>query len=485
MTHGSLSRRITLLLVATSLLVFAGGSLVMDHLADHELKQYFGQSLLIEARALIATLELEPWHVEPDNAAWHAADLLGDAALHYDIRCGGLDLEQSRPPVPLAPPGWPEAAGPHPKLGDLALPDGRHMGWTMLSFRMPLGEGWGRTPAQREARWNRMKQHPIPRHCRLLLMQDRSRLDDIMLGMDWIFALGPLLALGSALFAVPLIVRRGLKPLGTLGERMGDIGPNEPGRRLAATGIRELDPLVARFNEVLARMDEGLARERQFANGLAHETRTRLAELRVLCEVEARYPSGRSLPSLLQELGSIGAELENTVNALLLLTQLQSGLAQPQADQGDLGALLERLRQRHAPLAQRRHVALLMERGDVPATWRSDAALLEVVLGNLLGNACSYAPAGDTVRVRADGDAIVVENAAPDLDDDDLAHFGQRFWRKQPPHSGHAGLGLALAAAAARALRLELDYRLRDGRLQACLHSPGMTDTPVPAHRSG
>jgi signal transduction histidine kinase len=300
-------------------------------------------------------------------------------------------------------------------------------------------------------------------------MQDHSRLDAIMWNIDWILALGPALALLIALVAVPLIVRRVLQPLDALGERMGGIGPNSPGRRLATTGVRELDPLVARFNEVLARMDEGLARERQFAGGLAHETRTRLAELRALCEVESRYPSGRPLPALLGELGAIGAELENTVNALLLLTRLQSGLEPPQPAEVDPADLLERLRQRHEPAARRRGVALRLERAGDAAGWRTDPALLEVVLGNLVGNACSYAPAGDTVRIRVDGHAIVIENAAPELDADDLAHFGQRFWRKQPPHSSHAGLGLALATAAAQALRLELGYRLRDGRLQARL----------------
>jgi signal transduction histidine kinase len=478
MKSGSLSRRITLLLVATSLLVFAGGSLVMDHLVDHELKRRFHQGLLTQAQALTATLELEPWHLEPDNAAWLSAGLLSDAALHYDIRCGGRELAHSQAPPPQTPPDWPEAAQRKPMLGEMVLADGRHMGWTMMAFRLPLGEGWGRTPAEREQRWREGK-HTVSRDCRLLLMQDRSRLDSIMLGMDWIFALGPLLALGVALFAVPLIVRRGLRPLGLLGERMGDIGPNEPGHRLAPTGMRELDPLVARFNEVLARMDDGLARERQFAGGLAHETRTRLAELRTLCEVESRYPSGRPLPALLAELGAIGAELETTVNALLLLTRLQSGLEQPRLDKVDPVALLERLLQRHEAAARQRGVGLRLERPAAPVEWRSDPALLEVVLGNLLGNACSYAPAGDTVQARVEAAALVVENAAPDLDAADLAHFGQRFWRKQPPHSGHAGLGLALAAAAAQALRLELDYRLRDGRLQARLHR---ADTP---HRNG
>src|SRR5690348_18009217 len=47
---------------------------------------------------------------------------------------------------------------------------------------------------------------------------------------------------------------RSLRPIGALVERMHSIGPNAPGQRLAPIGLKELDPLVARFNDVLGRM---------------------------------------------------------------------------------------------------------------------------------------------------------------------------------------------------------------------------------------
>src|SRR6185437_7469431 len=156
------------------------------------------------------------------------------------------------------------------------------------------------------------------------------------------------------------------------------------------------------------------------------------------------YPSGRSTPELLAEIGSIGAELEATVTALLLLTRLQSGLEQPQWQTLTLAPWLERQLQRQHATAAARGLVLSCE-GTPPEGLHTDPALLEVIVGNLLGNACAYAPAGDTVR---------------GLTDADLASFGQRFWRKQLPHAGHAGLGLALTTAAAQALGLALDFRL-------------------------
>jgi signal transduction histidine kinase len=271
---------------------------------------------------------------------------------------------------------------------------------------------------------------------------------------------------------VPLIVRRGLRPVNALVDRMRDIGPNAPGQRLAASGMRELDPLVNRFNDVLARMDDGLARERQFASGLAHETRTRLAELRALTEVELRYPSGRTLPEILTEVGSIGGELEATVTALLLLTRLQSGLEQPQLQELPLASWLNRQLQRQQHAAATLGITLAFD-GTPPARLRTDPALLEVIIGNLLGNACAYAPKGDMVMLRMTATGLSIDNAAPNLGAEDLSNFGQRFWRKQLPHAGHAGLGLALASAATHALDLQLDFQLDEAqRLHATLSWP-------------
>jgi signal transduction histidine kinase len=270
----------------------------------------------------------------------------------------------------------------------------------------------------------------------------------------------------------PSLVRRGLRPLADLDVAMRDIGPEHPARRLAAVPTAELRPLVARFNAVLARMDAGLAREREFAAGLAHELRTRLAELRALAEVEARYPSARDRAELLDEFGAIAVELDATVSALLLLTRIESGLEHPRIGWVALAPLLARLRSRLVARAGSRGVELPPFAVTDADQLRADPALLEIILANLLGNAVEYAPAGTAVTLIADTRGVRIANPAPELGAADLARFGQRFWRKREDRGGHAGLGLALAAAAARAQELTLTFRLVDGVLEARLE-PG------------
>lgn len=477
----SLSRRITALLLGSSVVILGAGSRLMDWRIDSELERRFNQELLTQAQALIAPIVVEPDRMEPDTASWLPLGMVGgDSKVFYLIRCGDTELAQSTPPPPQLPAGWGrpwhEGALAFSQLGNGW---NRHLGSVMLDFQAPLGQGWGVDEDARERAWASSRVRPMPRQCRILLVQSRHQLNQILVSVDWILLLSPLLALLIALLAVPLIVRRGLRPLGQLGEQMAGIGPQAPGQRLPATGIRELEPLVQRFNGVLERMDEGLARERQFASGVAHETRTRLAELRALTEVEQRYPSGRSSKDILAELGSIGAELEATVSALLLLTRLQSGLHPAQRQPLELAPWLQRISQHARATAARREVALALELAP-DVSLETDPALLEVALGNLLGNACAYAPPGDTVHLRGSAQGLSIDNAAPGLEPADLAQLGQRFWRKQKPDPSHAGLGLALADAAAQALGWQLRFELRQGRLFASLQpqSPRPTATP-------
>lgn len=452
MKPASLSSRITLPLLVTSLALLGGGALAMDWRIDREMEARYRQTLLTQARAVAAMTELEQDVASTADGMRLQAGLFGgEGPVFYELRCTGLPPVRSDPPPPVAPPGWPAAAGVEPQFSRLKF-HSKRMGTVMFAFHA-AGE------AHEKGEASNLSTGSGERDCVLFFQQDRRPFEQIALALDWILALGPILAL----VAVPLIVRRGLRPVRFLVARMGDIGPNAPGERLDPSGLRELDPLIRRFNGVLDRMDESLARERQFASGLAHETRTRLAELRALAEVEVRYPSGRSLPQLMGEVGNISAELQGTVTALLLLTRLQGGLERPHPQPLALGPWLEKAAQRFRYSASERHVALELHSGN-NTVLDTDPALLEVVIGNLLGNACAYAPAGDTVHVGVETHAVHIHNAAPNLHPDDISRLGQRFWRKQTEHAGHAGLGLALAYAAAAALGMKLEHRLDDAR---------------------
>lgn len=472
-TRRLLATRIAVMLSLASIVALGSAAIFMDRNVDNEMLQRFDDTLLAQARALAALVKIERHGLDMADVSLPSAQLLsGEGATYYVVQCADGSRAQSTPALPQLPSGWQRQATLRPALGNLRLPHGSRLRSVSFTFKATLGDSWGNDYAQREAAFANVAYAHDPRRCTLLLAQDRGQLDQILESLDWILLLTPTFVMLLVLLLAPVLVRRGLAPLTDFAESMRGIGPAAPGQRLSTPAVAELEPLAERFNEVLARMDEGLARERQFASGLAHETRTRLAELRALLEVEQRYPSGRPLPDILAEVALIGTEMEATVSALLLLTRLESGIEQPQWQSLALASRLSAQwhRQRQALAAR----GLALDLRSTPVTLRADPALLDIVLRNLVGNACAYAPTGSTITVHLDPLALRMSNPAPELDPQDMAHMGQRFWRKRHASGGHAGLGLALAHAAAAALGLTLRFELDPRhRFSAVLEWPG------------
>jgi signal transduction histidine kinase len=468
----SLSGRIALLLCTATVLVLGAAALFMDHMVDADMGRRFDDNLLSRARTLATLVDTGSDRVVMGVGGRFRSRLLAsEVPAVYAIHCAAGGAIYSQPAPARYPPDWATLAQRQPTFADLDIA-GQAQRAVWFSFRAdgPTGNG-GETPGPDTADG-----------CRMVFMQPRAELDEILFAIDGILLVTPVLALLAVLVLSPVLVRRGLNPLVVLGDRMRDIGPQAPGQRLQATGTRELEPLVRRFNEVLARMDEGVARERQFAGALAHETRTRLAELRALVEVEQRYPSGRPAADLLGEIGSIGSELENTVSGLLLLTRLDGGIEDLHAVPVDIDRLVTRQLERLAGTMQQR--GLRVEAGHPPEALMllADPALLDIIVGNLLGNAGAYAPEGSVIVVQRDARGFSVRNDAPELDAADVPRFGQRFWRKQHGSGGHTGLGLALAGAAAVAIGMRLEFTL-DAQRQLCatLHWDALPDRPVSA----
>ena len=449
----SLRSRLTLLLALATSVALGAATWIVDWRSDSEMLQRFDNALLARAQELAASVRVENGGNNVEASPLEPSFLSASTDTSwYDLRCNGKSVLSTR----SVPP--PLASSAVPRFSDARLPDGRTVREISFRFTPPDPDG------QMEVR-----SASGATICDLRYAQDRGPLDEILDSLDWIL-LGTLFGASAlVLLLTPLLVRRGLRPLSELSNAMADIGPDAPGRRLASDDTRELVPLVARFNDVLARMDAGLAREREFAAGLAHELRTRLTELRTLVEVETRYPSGRNVHELLAEAGAIGTELEATVAALLQLTRIESGVAQVRCETVAILPMLQRTRMRHEPVAVARSVRIEIV-ASAEVAWPADPALLEVIVDNLVANAVAYAPERSAVALRLQMHALDVINPAPTLHAGDLSHFGRRFWRKSESGGNHVGLGLALAAAAARAQHFDLNFELDgDGSLHATL----------------
>jgi signal transduction histidine kinase len=261
--------------------------------------------------------------------------------------------------------------------------------------------------------------------------------------LDWL-VVAALIGSAAGGIATWFAVRSSLRPV----ERMRASAERLPaGRRLPLPSAHdELRSLAAALNGLLARRDEATARLRRFTGDAAHELRSPVASIRVQAEVAVANPD----PDLSQEV------LADVVFESERLSALVDGLlALARSDAGEWPAELPV----DVVAAARAAVARVPAGGPhlAPgACWVSAApAEVDLVLDNLLRNACRHARARVTVTVlsRATAVWLVVDDDGRGIAEEHRERVFDRFYRVQDDRSrdsGGAGLGLALVAEVVR-----------------------------------
>jgi two-component system OmpR family sensor kinase len=254
-----------------------------------------------------------------------------------------------------------------------------------------------------------------------------------------------------------LLARGALAPIQRLDQAARRISGSNLDESIPTSGSGdELDQLAATLNEMMARIREGVDRMRRFNANAAHELRTPLSRLcgRVESVLQRPRRDDEYREALHQVLGEARA-LAVGVNAMLRLSQSESGLSREQRQRVPLGPLLEDLVEFFRPLAEERGIAV--EAGafaDVAVD--GDGSWLRQLFSNLVDNAVKYCEPGDRVRVelRRDGEEACasVSDDGPGIPADELPEVFERFERGAGRQGRPGfGLGLPLAREIARA----------------------------------
>ena len=259
-----------------------------------------------------------------------------------------------------------------------------------------------------------------------------------------------------------------LRPVEDMRRRATEISADTPERRLPLPRAHdEVYRLGATLNEMLDRLDEGLARERRFVADASHELRTPLATLQTELELATRRP--RSQAELEDALVSATEEVERLVRLaedLLVLARADEGQLALHTEPFLVREALEAVAARHEPLAAAAARSLEVS-APAELALSGDRLRLEQAVGNLVDNALRH---GDgTVRLQAlaeDGVVLVaVSDEGAGFTADFLPHAFERFSRTDAARTGGgAGLGLAIVDAIARAHGGRVTAANRDGR---------------------
>jgi signal transduction histidine kinase len=269
-------------------------------------------------------------------------------------------------------------------------------------------------------------------------------------------------------------LRFAMRPLARVGEQATAMDAGSLHERFAGEELPlEIAPIVARLNDLMARLEQSFERERRFSDYLAHELRTPLAAIRATSEVAAKWPT-QSSPEDFHDIAQSAARLQQTVDSLLLLARLETASADIALETVEIRPLIEECLALHMDRARQRDLKFNLQIDPSPHL-KTDPSLLRIIASNLIANATEYAPPGSEIVLSVtDGDPLLrVGNLAPDLTAEDMPRLFDRLWRKDATRSdaAHAGLGLSIASRCAHALGFTLTAELDgNGAIRMSLH---------------
>ncbi len=292
------------------------------------------------------------------------------------------------------------------------------------------------------------------------------------------------------------VIQRDLQPLAELQEAVDrrdarDLTPVPPSVTSGAS-TRDVERLGLAVNSMLARLDQSISAQREFAGNVAHELRTPLAGIRAQADYALAHADPQVWREQLEGIARAEARASHMVEQLLALALADEARAGLQLEPVALNTLARSVLLRFLPKADAAGVDLGGEGLDEPVMVLADAALLEGILGNLLDNALRYGTAAQphvTVSVAHNaGSAVLsVTDNGPGLSAPDTELLRQRWTLGSAGQQlgAGAGLGLAIVSRYAELLGARFSLEAVDGEpgLRACVtftHKAGFQDdTPA------
>lgn len=231
-----------------------------------------------------------------------------------------------------------------------------------------------------------------------------------------------------------------------------------PGPARPATGNHdEAAELMAAFDRFRDRVDESIAREREFAANLDHEIRTPLTAIRTDAELLAL--EGMLRPDQQRRLQRIIGAVDDII-ATTESTQRASRGAFTHVDAVDLGECIGIVADSLSDAAARAGLHLV-NRVPLGHLRQLDRQALLTVLRNLVRNAIEHA-APATLTIDGDGHRIVLQDDGPGISAAALPHVFERYQQGRRHDVAEAEAEAVSADGRRRGLGLAIARRLCD-----------------------
>jgi signal transduction histidine kinase len=285
-----------------------------------------------------------------------------------------------------------------------------------------------------------------------LLARFRAALGIVMLFIIAVALGGGWIATESAMYPIRRLSQAVHRIILT-GRTDARVAPPGPAR-----GGDAIDELTVLFNAMLDKIEGLVTAMRGALDNVSHDLRTPLARLRGTAELALASPP--DLDRYREALADCVEESDRMLvmlNALMDISEAESGTMQLQRQPVDLDEVVERAVELYSDVAEAKGVTLALDRSRDPASAEhvvvaGDRPRLEQVAANLIDNAVKYTPAGGGVNVEVsrDGNMAVlrVRDTGIGIPTNELPRIWDRLFRGDRSRAERGlGLGLSLVKA--------------------------------------
>jgi heavy metal sensor kinase len=250
---------------------------------------------------------------------------------------------------------------------------------------------------------------------------------------------------------------RALRPISQMAAVARRIGSHNLQERIALQGADdELKQLADSFDDMVERLDQAFAQQRQFVADASHELRTPLTALQLTVDAVRSDPNATAedYRQVADSAAEATARMRRLVEDMLALAERDQPLPHGRVA---LSSLAESVADEMEPLGALRGVTVSSA---VPSTAVAvgDQLSLRRALTNLVENAIRYNRTGGRVTVEGAAAppghvAVAVRDDGIGIPPEALSHVFDRFFRVDKSRSrveGGSGLGLSIVAKIAR-----------------------------------
>lgn len=235
--------------------------------------------------------------------------------------------------------------------------------------------------------------------------------------------------------------------------RISDLNPLS----LSKSPIDEITLLNETLNEMTQRVYRDYTKLQEFTGNAAHEMQTPLTVIRSKLErLTQLVQHDEQLLNHLTEVDEAATKLSQLHQSLLLLTRLENN--QFLMNQNvRLDSVLDVQIRTHKEIIESKHFSLDAATSQVEIKFHEQLA--EILISNLLSNACRYTPVGGKISVVLSSRLLVICNT-PLHGELDPEKVFERFYKNSPDG---AGLGLAISREIVRLAGFSIQYHFKDG----------------------